>query len=244
MSVSIVQGVITGGCDYDCNAIITVWFTRCNDETVWDECVTKYPNVRELYFNNCSAPTDLLLELCGRVDVLQIEYCETEFAEACILRFSGKKLRVIMRDQFLIPMFSVARLKHLELVGCVITDNVIVGARLLEFLDLTKSTISDTQMRRVIDNIQHTPLKSFWMTGLSDENCERLKAVYCKGSMLSYVSVIYDKSQIFAQMTSFVSSRWFKVCVTLLASEGEPLLKVGMISRDIWRLLFSEYLPK
>jgi hypothetical protein len=208
----------------------------------------RFPNVVMAYFKNCFTPTDSLLDLCGRVDVLQIEDCETEFAEACTSRFSGHKLRVNMRDQFLIPAFSVARLKHLELSNCTVTDNVIeciVGARLLEFLDLANSSVSDTQLRRVIDNIKHTPLRGFWKHNLSVENRGKLLTVFRGKSVLSNVSVLHENSLVFRKMTDLVSSRWFKNCVTLLVSEGNPNLKVGVILHDLWRRLFSEYLrPK
>jgi hypothetical protein len=235
--LTIDRGVITG--DHDDNAIISVKFNSCNDETIWDECVTRYPNVRELWFNNCSNQTDLLLELCGRVDKIRMTYCDTEFVTTCVSRFSGHMLRVVVRyfePNLIVPAFLVARLKHLELFNCVVTDDVIeciVGARLLEQLDLTRCRVSNTQMRHVIDNIQHIPLKNFVISDLSDENHEKLQTVYRGKSVLRYVSM-------FTQLNFFVSSNWFENCVSFLASKR----MVSKIPREIWRRLFSEYLPK
>jgi hypothetical protein len=221
--------------DEDITAIV---FNNCDDITVWDECIAAHPNVRELWFKDCSTPTNALTELCSRIDVLCIDFCSKEFITACMSRFNGHTLHV--HSNYIAPIFSVARLTSLHINHCVVTDHdidCIVGSRLLEDLNLTNSRVSDIQLMRVIDSMHVKPLKSFHASHLSEINYNRLRDVFCKGSMLRHVCNLSD-IPIFVGLTPFSESNWFKNCVTLMAN---PL---SMIPHEIWRQLFSKYLPK
>jgi hypothetical protein len=244
--LTIDDGVITD--DYDCNMITTISFCECSGGTVWD-MVSQFPNVVIAYFERCVVDDvcDTLQEWCGKLHSLKIKNSHNNIIRLCVSGFRGTDLTVIGHREQQISSFDVNQLTYLYIQGCLVTDEAVACIETAQFLDslrFTNVNITESQMRRVIDSVPGSKIRSFNTTLMTDANIKRLRDVFCKeeNQLMGIFCTKPDKSNLFQRLNRLVHSRWFHACVTVLViKKHNPMCLLAVLPDAVIRLILSEW---